>query len=77
VIGMQTLTDAKGNPSVSIKNVNGVADLVHGIIAIAQEDVTLTEEMVHIATGILEQTNPSVVTRLISQIDKFAIYKGP
>jgi hypothetical protein len=28
------LTDyAKGNPSVSIKNVNGVADLVHGIIA--------------------------------------------
>jgi hypothetical protein len=32
--------------------------------------------MVH-ATGILEQTNPSVVTRLISQIDKFAIYKGP
>jgi hypothetical protein len=31
--------------------------------------------MVHIATGILEQTNPSVVTRLISQIDKFAIYK--
>jgi hypothetical protein len=32
-IGMQTV-NTKGNPSVSIKNVNGVADLVHGIIAI-------------------------------------------
>jgi hypothetical protein len=42
------------------------------VLCTRKEDVTLTEEMVHIATGILEQTNPSVVTRLISQIDKFA-----
>jgi len=77
-ISIQDLADyAKSNPSVDTKSVNGVADLVKGVIAIAtgKEDVALTEEMVHLATAILEQTNPKLVTEMISKIDKFKIYK--
>lgn len=61
----------------NVKGVNGVADLTRRIIAIAEgkEDVALTEEMVHIATAILEQKNPQLVTQMISKIDRFAIYK--
>jgi len=77
-IGIQELTDyLKGNPSVDVKGVNGVADLMRGVIAIAQgrEEVALTEEYVHVATAILEQVNPRLVTELISKIDRFKIYK--
>jgi hypothetical protein len=58
-------------------NVNGAADLVRGIIAIAEgkEDVALTEEMVHIATAIINLKNPQMVTEMISKIDRFEIYK--
>ena len=31
--------------------------------------------MVHIATAILEQKNPKLITEMISKIDRFAIYK--
>jgi hypothetical protein len=57
--------------------VNGVADLTRKIVAIAEgkEDVALTEEMVHIATAIIEQKNPKLVTEMISKIDRFKIYK--
>ena len=57
--------------------VNGVADVVAKVIALAEgkEDVALTEEMVHIATAILEQKNPQLVTQMISKIDRFAIYQ--
>jgi hypothetical protein len=66
----------KGNPDVNATDVNGLADLVKGIIAIAEgkEDVTLTEEMVHIATAIIEKLDPKFVTEMISKIDRFAIY---
>lgn len=66
----------KGNPDVNVKGVNGLADLMKGIIAIAQgkEDVALTEEMVHIATSIIEQVNPQLVTNLISKISQYKIY---
>jgi hypothetical protein len=77
-IDIQALTDyAKANPDVDLKSVNGVADLVKGVVAIAtgMEKVALTEEMVHIATAILEQTNPKLVTQMISKIDRFQIYK--
>lgn len=77
-IDIQALTAyAKANPEIDLKSVNGVADLVRGVIAIAEgrEDVSLTEEMVHIATAILEQTNPKLVTEMISKIDRFNIYK--
>ena len=76
-INIQTLTDyAKAHPEIDLTSVNGVADLVRGVIAIAEgkEDVALTEEMVHLATAILEQTNPKMVTEMISKIDRFEIY---
>ena len=58
-------------------NLNGVSDAVRGIIAIAEgkEDVALTEEMIHIATAILELKNPKMVTEMISKIDRFEIYQ--
>jgi hypothetical protein len=48
-----------------------------GAVAIAQgkEDVALVEEIVHITTAILEQTDPKLITQLISKIDRFKIYK--
>lgn len=57
-------------------NLNGAADLVRGIIAIAEgkEDVALTEEMVHIATAIINLKNPKMITEMISKIDRFEIY---
>lgn len=75
----QDLVDyAKGNPDIDTKGVNAVADLTKGVIAIAsgKENVALTEEMVHVATAILEQTSPELVTRMISQIGKYKIYNA-
>jgi hypothetical protein len=77
-INIQTLADyLKGNPNVDTKGVTGLADLIKGVVAIAhgKEDVALTEETVHVATAILEQTNPKLITELISKIDRFQIYK--
>jgi hypothetical protein len=66
----------KGNPDVNAKDATALADLVQGIIAIAEgkEGVALTEEMVHIATAIIEQVNPQLVTNLISKISQYKIY---
>jgi hypothetical protein len=77
-IDIQDLFDyAKANPNIDVTNVNGLADLMKGAIAIAQgkEDVALVEEIVHITTAILEQTDPKLITELISKIDRFKIYK--
>jgi len=77
-ISIQTLADyLKGNPNVHTQGVTGLADLIKGVVAIAhgKEEVALTEEIVHVATAILEQTNPKLVTELISKIDRFKIYK--
>jgi hypothetical protein len=67
---------AKGNPDIDTKGINGLADLVKGVIAVAQgmENYTLTEEVVHIATSIIEQTNPKLITEMISKINRFKIY---
>lgn len=75
-IDIQDLAEYAKKRGLDTKSINGVADLVKGIVALAQghEDVALTEEMVHIATAILEQTNPSFITQLISKIDRFKIY---
>lgn len=76
-ISIQGLSDYAKSAGLDIKSVNGVADLVRGVIAVAEgrEDEALTEEMVHIATAILEQTNPQLVTSLISKIGDYNIYK--
>jgi len=76
-ISIQSLEDyLKGNPDVQTKGINGLADLIKGTVAIAQgmEDYALTEEVVHVATAILEQTNPKLVTEMISKIGRFKIY---
>jgi len=76
-VRIQSLADYAKEAKLDTTSINGVADLVRGVIAIAdgKESVALTEEMVHIATAILEQTNPKLVTEMISKIDKFKIYK--
>ena len=75
-IDIQALADYARKAKLDITTINGVADLLRGVIAVAEgkEDVALTEEMVHLATAILEQTNPKMVTEMISKIDKFKIY---
>lgn len=68
----------KGNPDVKIEGgINGLADLTKGVVAISlgKEDTALLEEYVHIASAMLEQTNPQLITTLIARIDKFKIYK--
>lgn len=67
----------KGNPDVKTGGINGLADLTKGVIAISlgKEDTALLEETVHVATSMLEQTNPQLITTLISKIDKFKIYQ--
>lgn len=68
---------AKANPDIDLKNVTGLADLIKGVIAVAEgvEDVVVSQEIIHVSTAILEQTNPRLITELISKIDRFKIYK--
>ena len=68
---------AKQNPAVDVSSVNALADLTAGIIAVSEgkEDVALTEEMVHIATAIIEQRDPKLITELISKVGRFKVYK--
>ena len=78
-MGVKTkeLLDYARGAGIDVKGVTGLADLSAGIIAIAEgkEDRALTEEMVHIATAIIEQRNPKMITEMISKIDRFEIYK--
>jgi hypothetical protein len=75
-VNIESLTEYAKTSSVNVSGVNALADLVRGVIAVAEgkEDVALTEEMVHVATAIIEQKNPSLVTEMISKIDRFKIY---
>jgi hypothetical protein len=75
-VNIESLTEYAKTSSVNVSGVNALADLVRGVIAVAEgkEDVALTEEMVHIATAIIEQKNPTLVTEMISKIDRFKIY---
>ena len=75
-VNIESLAEYAKTSSVKVSGVNALADLVRGVIAVAEgkEDVALTEEMVHVATAIIEQKNPSLVTEMISKIDRFKIY---
>lgn len=75
-IDFQDLATYAKKTGLDTKDIAGVADLFRGVVAVAQgrEDQALTEETVHIATAILEQTNPQLITSLISQIGKYKIY---
>ena len=68
---------AKENPDIDFSSANAIADITGKIIAVSEgaTDIDVTEEMVHIATAILEQQNPSLVTQMISKIDRFKVYK--
>ena len=62
-INMQQLDDYAKEAGLDMTGVNGIADLVRGTIAVAQgmESQAITEEVVHIATAVLEQTDPKLV----------------
>lgn len=78
-VNVKSLTEyAKENPAIDESSVNAVADLAAGVIAISEakaDESTLLEEMVHIATAIIEERNPELVTEMISKIGRFKIYK--
>jgi hypothetical protein len=76
-VKLQELSQYATAAKLDLTGNNAVADVVRGIIAVAEgkEGASLTEEMVHIATAILEQKNPALVTQMISKIDRFKIYK--
>ena len=76
-VSFQELGDYAKSTGLNVKGVNALADLTRGIIAIAEgkEGVAITEEMVHIATAIMEQINPKLVTQMIARIGNFQIYK--
>jgi hypothetical protein len=76
-INLEELSSYAKRTGMDVTSVNGVADLARGSVAIAlgREDTTLTEEIVHIARSIIEQTNPTLVTKMIAEIGKYKIYK--
>ena len=77
-VKMQALSDyLKGNPDVKTTDINALADLFQGIIAIAEgkEDVATTEELIHVATAMIEQVDPKMITEMISKITRFKIYQ--
>lgn len=61
---------------VGLSHIQRTGNAVKAVIAIAEgrEDQALTEEYVHIARAIVEQTNPQLVTSMIAKIDRFKIY---
>ena len=76
-VSFQELSDYAKATGLDTTGINALADLTRGIIAIAEgkEGVALTEEMVHIATAIMEQVNPKLVTQMIARIGQFQIYQ--
>lgn len=77
-VSVQSLLDyAKAHPDVNLKDVNALADLTNGLIAISmgKQDVALTEEFVHIATALIEMHTPKVMTELIKDIDRYKVFK--
>lgn len=76
-VSMMEMSQYAKETGLDTKDINGLADLTRGVIAIAEgkEGISLTEEMVHIATAILEQTNPQLLTDMISRIGNYKVYK--
>ena len=76
-VDIQELSEYAKGRGLALGGVNGVADVMRNVVAVAtgKEDVALTEELVHIATAMLEQTRPDIITQMISKIDRFKIYK--
>ena len=75
-VKIESLLEYAKTSKLDLKNVNALADTIKGIIAVAEgkEGAALTEEMVHIATAILEAKYPKMVTEMIAKIDRFKVY---
>ena len=75
-VSFESLEKYANETGIDTTGVNGLADLVRGVIAIAEgkEAQATTEELVHIATAIVNEINPKLITELISKIDRFKIY---
>jgi hypothetical protein len=73
VQSVRQLTDGQGN----ILDANAQADLLRNIISIVEgkEDVAITEEAMHFAVEILEQTNPKLLNEMLNKVDNYEIYK--
>jgi len=77
-IDIQDLTDyVNAHPDIDVSGAAGVADLIKGVVAVAEgrADRALIEEIVHVSTAIIDQVDPSLMTAIISKIDRFKIYK--
>ena len=76
-INIEDLSEYAKKTGMDVNSINGVADLLLKTVAVAngKEDVALGEEIVHIATAIIEQVNPDIMTALIKEIGKYKIYK--
>lgn len=57
---------------------NGVADITQKLVQIAQgkEDVALTEEAMHFVVELLEQQDPALFNKLLSEINGYNLYKN-
>ena len=57
---------------------NGVADITQKLVQIAQgkEDVALTEEAMHFVVELLEQKDPALFNKLLSEINSYNMYKS-
>jgi hypothetical protein len=77
-INIQKMSEyLKNHPDIPSTGINALADIIGKVVAIAEgkEDVALTEEVVHVATAMLEQTHPQLITEMISKIGNYEIYK--
>jgi len=56
---------------------NGIANIVKGYIEVidGKESEALPEEAMHFAVEIIEQTNPKLFNKMLSEINDFQIYK--
>src|SRR5690606_35277303 len=56
---------------------SGVANSIEGLVQVIEgkESEALPEEAMHIAVEIIEQKNPKLFNRLLSEINNFEIYK--
>lgn len=57
---------------------NGVADITQKLVQIVEgkEDVALTEETMHFVVELLEQKDPALFNKLLSEINGYSMYKN-
>jgi hypothetical protein len=57
---------------------NGIARILENLVEIVEgkENIALPEEAMHFAVEIVEQTNPSLFSQMLSKIDKYNIYRN-